>query len=137
MSTIEPTGLEPENPNVWPNVPVAAAAPNTPTEGPAPADPSISVADMKAFLAQLVNEAVSAGSGTAPAPAPRPERTTALKSGSLVSLSHEGPKGRITQHGIVVKVLADADGAPGRAQVAWFSGLSGPIDVNDLDDEAF
>jgi hypothetical protein len=133
MSTIEPTGLEPENPTVWPNVAPAPAAP----EAPAPAEASPSVADMKAFLAQLVNEAVSAQGQPAPAPAPGPERTTALKSGSLVSVSHEGPKGRITQHGIVVKLLADADGAPGRAQVAWFQGLSGPIDVNDLDDEAF
>jgi len=138
MSNIEP-GLEPGSPNAWPNVPVAPASTDTQSEaGAAPAAPALSpdAAEMRAFLAQLVNEAVQAQSQPA-APAPRPERTTELKTGSLVSVNHEGPRGRVTQHGIVVKLLADADGRPGRAQVAWFGGLSGPIDVNDLDDEAF
>jgi hypothetical protein len=137
VTNIEPTGLEPANSAAWPDgVPAVTAATSTPAPGalsqPAPA---FSDAD-KAFLAALVRDAVNAQTLPA-APAPKAERTTELKTGSLVSVSHESSKGRVTQHGIVVKLLADADGKPGRAQVAWFGGLSGPIDVEDLDDEAF
>lgn len=63
---------------------------------------------------------------------PAPPTEPPFKVWDRVTVTHDGPSGPIVQHGLVVDVLSEAD-ADDRVLVAWFSGLSGPLPVADVE----
>ena len=117
--------------------PQAAPAADT-TASPAESD--LSAAPPAAPASTSTNDTTSASSPAAPAadtssasttsssPAPS---STALAVGKTVRFAWTDPTGDHEQVGVVVQV--DTEGDSPRAAIAWFSGVSGLIDEEDLE----
>jgi hypothetical protein len=61
------------------------------------------------------------------APAPPAGLVGDVNTGQIVTHTYEGLDGKVSQHGVIVEVVA-----PGVVRVGWFAGVSGNISTEDL-----
>jgi len=99
---------------------------------PPPAEAPLTRTELLSILSAMQAGGPAAAAVAAAPPKPAKPVTKPVP-GLFVTHTHEAPGGTVTQTGVVLEVLPGADGSAGFVTVGWFSGVSGPVALDDLE----